>query len=54
MTWARFERFALDGPDREWISILFWPQFLAELAYLAACPIHDWLVNRAQPEKENK
>lgn len=42
MTWGKFERFALEGPDREWISMLFWPQFIAEMAFLIAAPIRDW------------
>lgn len=41
MTWGKFERFALEGPDREWIAMLFWPQFVAELVYLIAEPIRN-------------
>lgn len=39
MTWGRFERFALDGPDSTFIAALFWPQFLASLVYLLVAPL---------------
>lgn len=41
MTWGRFERFALDGPDKGWIAALFWPQFLASMLYLILAPMRD-------------
>jgi hypothetical protein len=43
MTWARFERAALDTCDG-WRVWLVWPQFLLEIAYLIAAPVHDLLL----------
>jgi hypothetical protein len=41
LTWGRFERYALDGPD-DWTFVLFWPQFLAAMLYLILAPMRDW------------
>lgn len=49
MTWERFERFALRGPDREWVARLFWPWFIAEMAYLVMAPIREWYLGRPEP-----
>lgn len=44
MTWGRFERFALDGYEGKNIYLMVWPMFIAELVYLVAAPIRDWLI----------
>jgi hypothetical protein len=49
MTWGRFERFVFDGPEREWVFILFWPQFVAAMAYLITAPLREWWFGRPDP-----
>lgn len=53
MTYARFERFVLNGPDSDrWMVLLFWPHFLALMAFLVIAPIHDYFAYRETRQSE--
>ena len=54
MNWGRFERFALDGSDSEWLAILFWPQLIAALLYLVVAPIRERWLDASQKVRETQ
>jgi hypothetical protein len=45
ITWAKFEHFALDGPDNKLLDCLFWPQFIAQMLYLIFSPLRSKVHN---------
>lgn len=51
-TWGKFERFALDGSGRDWMTVLFWPEFLAMILYLILAPIRDGFIKYTYRQKQ--